>query len=106
MLLTSFDSAIIFLYSLSSNLKVYVEKARLNSNPLSTRLAGLELRNPTALASGILSYSPESLLQTGALKDSLKTLLITYFKIRKRQCVRSRRVGNAFRQRTIREVFS
>jgi dihydroorotate dehydrogenase (NAD+) catalytic subunit len=33
----------------------------LNSNPLSTRLAGLELRNPTALASGILGYSAESL---------------------------------------------
>ncbi|MBN1245171.1 dihydroorotate dehydrogenase [Candidatus Bathyarchaeota archaeon] len=33
----------------------------MNSNPLSTRLAGLELRNPTALASGILGYSPESL---------------------------------------------
>ena len=33
----------------------------MNSNPLSTRLAGLELRNPTALASGILGYSAESL---------------------------------------------
>jgi dihydroorotate dehydrogenase (NAD+) catalytic subunit len=33
----------------------------LNSNPLSTRLAGLELRNPTTLASGILGYSAESL---------------------------------------------
>ena len=33
----------------------------MNSNPLKTRLAGLELRNPTALASGILGYSPESL---------------------------------------------
>jgi dihydroorotate dehydrogenase (NAD+) catalytic subunit len=33
----------------------------LNSNPLRTRLAGLELRNPTALASGILGYSAESL---------------------------------------------
>jgi len=33
----------------------------LNSNPLKTSLAGLELRNPTALASGILGYSPESL---------------------------------------------
>jgi len=33
----------------------------LNSKPLSTRLAGLELRNPTALASGILGYSAESL---------------------------------------------
>jgi dihydroorotate dehydrogenase (NAD+) catalytic subunit len=33
----------------------------LNSNPLKTRLAGLELKNPTALASGILGYSPESL---------------------------------------------
>jgi dihydroorotate dehydrogenase (NAD+) catalytic subunit len=33
----------------------------LNSNPLTTRLAGLELRNPTALASGILGYSAESL---------------------------------------------
>jgi dihydroorotate dehydrogenase (NAD+) catalytic subunit len=35
----------------------------LNSNPLKTRLAGLELKNPTALASGILGYSPESLLR-------------------------------------------
>jgi dihydroorotate dehydrogenase (NAD+) catalytic subunit len=35
----------------------------LNSNPLSTRLAGLELGNPTTLASGILGYSPESLLR-------------------------------------------
>ena len=34
---------------------------RLNSNPLKTRLAGLELENPTTLASGILGYSPESL---------------------------------------------
>jgi dihydroorotate dehydrogenase (NAD+) catalytic subunit len=33
----------------------------LNSNPLSIRIAGLELRNPTALASGILGYSAESL---------------------------------------------
>jgi dihydroorotate dehydrogenase (NAD+) catalytic subunit len=33
----------------------------LNSNPLKTSLAGLELENPTALASGILGYSPESL---------------------------------------------
>jgi dihydroorotate dehydrogenase (NAD+) catalytic subunit len=33
----------------------------LKSNPLSTRLAGLELKNPTALASGILGYSLESL---------------------------------------------
>jgi dihydroorotate dehydrogenase (NAD+) catalytic subunit len=33
----------------------------LNSNPLKTRLAGLDLKNPTALASGILGYSPESL---------------------------------------------
>ena len=33
----------------------------MNSNPLKTRLAGLELKNPTALASGILGYSPESL---------------------------------------------
>jgi dihydroorotate dehydrogenase (NAD+) catalytic subunit len=33
----------------------------LNSNPLNTRLAGLQLRNPTALASGILGYSAESL---------------------------------------------
>jgi dihydroorotate dehydrogenase (NAD+) catalytic subunit len=33
----------------------------LNSNPLKTRLAGLELRNPTALASGILGYSTKSL---------------------------------------------
>lgn len=36
-------------------------KVRLKSNPLSTHLAGLELRNPTALASGILGYSAESL---------------------------------------------
>ena len=35
----------------------------MNSNPLSTRLAGLELGNPTTLASGILGYSPESLLR-------------------------------------------
>jgi dihydroorotate dehydrogenase (NAD+) catalytic subunit len=33
----------------------------LESNPLSTRLAGLELKNPTILASGILGYSAESL---------------------------------------------
>jgi len=33
----------------------------LSSNPLKTRLAGLELKNPTALASGILGYSTESL---------------------------------------------
>jgi len=33
----------------------------LSSNPLSTRLAGLKLKNPTALASGILGYSAESL---------------------------------------------
>jgi dihydroorotate dehydrogenase (NAD+) catalytic subunit len=33
----------------------------LSNNPLKTRLAGLELENPTALASGILGYSPESL---------------------------------------------
>ena len=33
----------------------------MNSNPLKTRLAGLELKNPTALASGILGYSTESL---------------------------------------------
>jgi dihydroorotate dehydrogenase (NAD+) catalytic subunit len=33
----------------------------LSSNPLSTRLAGLKLKNPTALASGILGYSVESL---------------------------------------------
>ena len=33
----------------------------MNSNPLSTRLAGLELKNPTVLASGILGYSTESL---------------------------------------------
>jgi dihydroorotate dehydrogenase (NAD+) catalytic subunit len=33
----------------------------LSNNPLKTRLAGLELKNPTALASGILGYSPESL---------------------------------------------
>ena len=33
----------------------------MESNPLSTRLAGLELENPTILASGILGYSAESL---------------------------------------------
>jgi dihydroorotate dehydrogenase (NAD+) catalytic subunit len=33
----------------------------LNSNPLTTHLAGLKLKNPTALASGILGYSAESL---------------------------------------------
>jgi dihydroorotate dehydrogenase (NAD+) catalytic subunit len=33
----------------------------LNSNPLSVRVAGLELRNPTVLASGILGYTAESL---------------------------------------------
>ncbi len=33
----------------------------MKSNPLKIRLAGLELKNPTALASGILGYSPESL---------------------------------------------
>jgi len=33
----------------------------LNSKPLNIRVAGLELRNPTALASGILGYSAESL---------------------------------------------
>ncbi len=33
----------------------------MSSNPLSTRLAGLQLRNPTALASGILGYSTASL---------------------------------------------
>ena len=33
----------------------------MESNPLSTRLAGLELKNPTILASGILGYSAESL---------------------------------------------
>ncbi len=33
----------------------------MNSNPLKTHLAGLDLENPTALASGILGYSPESL---------------------------------------------
>ena len=33
----------------------------MKNNPLSTSLAGLELRNPIALASGILGYSPESL---------------------------------------------
>ena len=33
----------------------------MDSNPLSTRLAGLELKNPTILASGILGYSAESL---------------------------------------------
>lgn len=33
----------------------------MNTNALSNSLAGLELGNPTALASGILGYSPESL---------------------------------------------
>jgi dihydroorotate dehydrogenase (NAD+) catalytic subunit len=33
----------------------------LNSNPLSVRVAGLELRNPTILASGVLGYTAESL---------------------------------------------
>jgi dihydroorotate dehydrogenase (NAD+) catalytic subunit len=33
----------------------------LNSNPLKTYIAGLELRNPTVLASGILGYTAESL---------------------------------------------
>ena len=33
----------------------------MNSKSLNVRLAGLELRNPTALASGILGYSAESL---------------------------------------------
>ncbi len=33
----------------------------MSSNPLKTRLAGLELKNPLALASGILGYSTESL---------------------------------------------
>ncbi len=33
----------------------------LESNPLSTRLAGLELENPCILASGVLGYSSESL---------------------------------------------
>ena len=33
----------------------------MKSNPLKTCLASLELKNPTALASGILGYSPESL---------------------------------------------
>ncbi len=33
----------------------------MNSNPLSISLAGLELVNPTILASGILGYSTESL---------------------------------------------
>ena len=33
----------------------------MNSNPLNICVAGLELRNPTALASGILGYSAESL---------------------------------------------
>jgi dihydroorotate dehydrogenase (NAD+) catalytic subunit len=33
----------------------------LNSNPLKIRVASLELKNPTALASGILGYSTESL---------------------------------------------
>jgi dihydroorotate dehydrogenase (NAD+) catalytic subunit len=33
----------------------------LNSKPLSVRIAGLELRNPTILSSGILGYTAESL---------------------------------------------
>jgi dihydroorotate dehydrogenase (NAD+) catalytic subunit len=33
----------------------------LNSNPLTVNVAGLELRNPTVLASGILGYTAESL---------------------------------------------
>ena len=33
----------------------------MNNNPLRVNLAGLQLENPTALASGILGYSPESL---------------------------------------------
>ena len=33
----------------------------MNSNPLSVRVAGLELRNPTVLASGVLGYTAESL---------------------------------------------
>jgi len=36
-------------------------KTRLNSNPLSVRIASLELRNPTMLASGILGYTAASL---------------------------------------------
>ena len=32
----------------------------MKSNPLNIRVAGLELRNPTALASGIFGYSAES----------------------------------------------
>jgi len=41
----------------------------LSSNPLSTRIAGLTLRNPTALASGILGYSTaslQSIVESGA----------------------------------------
>jgi dihydroorotate dehydrogenase (NAD+) catalytic subunit len=37
------------------------EKTHLSSNQLSISLAGLQLRNPTALASGILGYSTASL---------------------------------------------
>ena len=33
----------------------------MEGNPLSTRLAGLRLENPTILASGVLGYSAESL---------------------------------------------
>lgn len=33
----------------------------MNSNPLNVRIAGLKLRNPTLLASGILGYTAESL---------------------------------------------
>ena len=33
----------------------------MNSNPLTTRVAGLELKNPTVLASGILGYTAASL---------------------------------------------
>ncbi len=36
-------------------------RKQLESNPLSISLAGLELENPTILASGILGYSAESL---------------------------------------------
>jgi dihydroorotate dehydrogenase (NAD+) catalytic subunit len=34
---------------------------RLNNNPLNVHIAGLEIRNPTLLASGILGYTAESL---------------------------------------------
>ena len=49
------------LYLFKSNFNYTEVRQNLESNPLSTRLAGLELENPTILASGILGYSAESL---------------------------------------------